>query len=62
MNIIVKCPDCGKGILAHAGQGYSSEIITTEKKQCNGCNSTIEIKIKIVASIVKPEKAEKKEA
>lgn len=59
MQIIVKCPDCGKGLLAHAGAGYQSEVITTEQKICNGCNSTIEIKIKIVASIVKPEGAKK---
>jgi predicted RNA-binding Zn-ribbon protein involved in translation (DUF1610 family) len=59
MQIIVKCPECGKGTLAHAGAGYTSEIITTETKKCSGCNAQLEIKIKIVATVVKPEAAKK---
>ena len=55
MQIIVKCPECGKGVLAHAGAGYTSEIITTETKKCTGCNEQLEIKIKIVATVVKTE-------
>ena len=57
--IIMKCPGCGKGILAHAGAGYTSEIITTESKKCNGCDAQLDIKIKIVVSVVKQEASKK---
>lgn len=59
MQIIMKCPECGKGLLAHAGAGYTSEIITTESKKCSGCAAQLDIKIKIVVSAAKPEASKK---
>jgi len=60
MNIIVKCPNCGKSILATPNKGGPvSEVITTEQKTCTGCNKLLEIHIKIVARTVKPEEANK---
>ena len=59
MQIIMKCPECGKGFLAHAGAGYTSEIITTESKKCNGCSAQLDIKIKIVVSVAKTEGVKK---
>lgn len=56
MQLIVKCPECGKSILATACKGGPvSEVITTDRRTCGGCNKTLEIQIKIVAKIVKPE-------
>jgi hypothetical protein len=57
--IIMKCPECGKGFLAHAGAGYTSEIITAESKKCSGCSAQLDIKIKIVVTVAKAEGAKK---
>jgi predicted nucleic acid-binding Zn-ribbon protein len=60
MNIIVKCPECGRSVLATPNKGGPvSEVITTDRRTCLGCNKTLEIQIKIVAKIVKPEEAKK---
>lgn len=59
MQIIVKCPQCGRHILVKAGGGFTSEIVLSETKICPGCSNSVDIDIKIKAKIQKPEKAEK---
>jgi len=59
MQVIVKCPQCGRPILAKTGGGPATETVLNESKTCPGCASTVEIEIKIKAKIQKPEKAEK---
>ncbi len=56
MQIIVKCPNCSKSILAtsHKG-GPVSEVITAEEKKCPGCLKTLEIEIRLIARIKKEE-------
>jgi endogenous inhibitor of DNA gyrase (YacG/DUF329 family) len=55
MNLIVKCPGCGRHILAKAGSGFASEVALTERKTCPGCAAQVEVKIKIEAKVVKEE-------
>jgi len=53
---IMRCPSCGAHLLAKAGSGYSSEVVTTESKKCAGCNKDVEITIRIKAKVVEAEK------
>jgi predicted RNA-binding Zn-ribbon protein involved in translation (DUF1610 family) len=58
MNIIVKCPSCGKAILATPNKGGpTSEVITTDMKVCSGCNKTLKISIRILVEVQAPEGA-----
>lgn len=59
MNIIIKCPQCGKHLLVKAGSGFTSEIVMSEQKICAGCNHPVDIEIKIKAKVAKAEKVEK---
>jgi predicted RNA-binding Zn-ribbon protein involved in translation (DUF1610 family) len=56
MNLIVKCPNCGRAVLATPNKGGPvSEVITTDVKVCSGCTKTLEISIRIVVKVVSPE-------
>jgi len=59
VQIIVKCPQCGRHILAKIGGGFSSEVVMNETKVCQGCSNSVDIEIRIKAKIQKPEKTEK---
>ncbi len=58
--IIVKCPNCSKSILANTGSGYSSETIMAQEKKCSGCLKDLKITIKLVAEVIEPETSHKK--
>ena len=58
MQLIVKCPECGKQTLAMAGRGgVPSEVINSEQKDCAGCGKRIKIDIRIKVTIAKAEEA-----
>lgn len=57
--IVMRCPVCGKGLLAKTGDTVTSEVITTNKKTCTGCGKTLEIKVRVTVEEVKAEGAKK---
>ena len=59
MQTIVRCPNCGKSILAKTGAGPTSETVTTELKTCTGCQKKLEISVRITVKVTEPETAKK---
>jgi len=59
MNLIVRCPNCNKTILVKAGDGYSTETVTAQRKECTGCLKTVEVQVRVSAKIHTPEAANK---
>jgi predicted RNA-binding Zn-ribbon protein involved in translation (DUF1610 family) len=57
MQMILRCPNCGKSLLARTSPSPTSEIISTEAKTCTGCNKKLEISIRVYVKVVEPEKA-----
>lgn len=56
MQIVGKCPSCGKPTLVKMGSSPMSEMITNERKKCASCGKELEIDIRIVIKALEPSK------